>query len=234
MEQIREIRSNPVELRIASEDSEDRTIKGTAIVYNSRSELLTEKGIKFYEIIKPESISQELIDKSDIIMLYNHKKDMGVLARSKNGKGSLKIELTDKGVDFEFKAKKTSLGNEVLESVRQGDLDGCSFAFYITREGEKWEKEGDVRIRTINKIELLEDLSIVTSPAYSMTTVNSRSLDSIIEKETEDKRLAEEKRIADEKEAEEKRIADEKEANEKREIELNEYYQALEKRISNI
>lgn len=217
----KEIRSNSIELRVAEDN--DRLIRGTAIVFNSPSELISEKGIRFKEIIKPEAITRELIEKSDITMLYNHKKDMGVLARSKYGKGSLQIDVDDNGVNFEFRAKNTNLGNEVFESVRQGDLDGCSFAFYVTRDGEEWAKEGDVRIRYINKIELLDDFSIVTTPAYSATNVSARSLDEIVEMEQQEElRIAEEKRIEDE------RLETERLNN------LENYYLELEKRISNI
>ena len=171
--EIRQIEVRQVaELRAL--DPNSRKIGGTAIVFNSLSQDLG----GFKEIIKPEAITQELIDNSDIVMLFNHNQDSGVLARSKNGKGSLKIILTSTGVDFEFDAKKTALGDEVLESVRQGDLSACSFAFRIAQCGDSWLKNSDDSyLRTINNIELLKDLSIVVDPAYSATSIDMRSLD---------------------------------------------------------
>jgi len=187
----KELRYNPINWRVVSdaENNDTRTIKGTAIVFNSRSELLNEQGIRFYETITPEAVTRELIEKSDIVMLYNHKKDAGVLARSKNGIGSLRINITDEGVDYEFEAKNTALGNEVLESVKRGDLDSCSFAFYVRDGGDKWAKEGSVYLRTINEISMLTDFSIVINPAYSATNCNSRGLDSLIETEAKAQRL---------------------------------------------
>jgi HK97 family phage prohead protease len=115
-------------------------------------------------------------------MLYNHNDSQGVLARSKFGKGSLSINITDKGVDFEFKAKQTPLGEEILQAVNAGDLDACSFAFRIAEGGDHWEKRSDkTYLRTINKFESLHDFSIVVQPAYEATTVSARSLDKLKE-----------------------------------------------------
>lgn len=154
----------------------DRTIKGTAIVFDSLSNDLG----GFKEIIKRDAVTQDLIEKSDIVMNYNHNNQNVILARSKNGKGTLQLFLTDSGVDFEFSAKKTAFGDELLESVRCGDLDKCSFAFKLAKGGESWAKDNGQYIRTITKIESLHDVSIVTSPAYSETSVNTRGLDELI------------------------------------------------------
>lgn len=181
----REVRFNPISLRVnVNEDGTDsRTITGTAIVFNSQSELLNEKGIMFYETILPEAVTPELIAESDIVMLYNHKQDEGVLARSKKGSGTLTVILTESGVDFWFEAPNSSLGDNILESVKRGDLDACSFAFYVAKGGDSWLKVGDVYNRTIKTIALLTDFSIVVNPAYTATSCNTRSLDEFIEAE---------------------------------------------------
>jgi hypothetical protein len=164
-----------------------REIIGTAIVFNSPS-----IDMGYVEVILPDAITQELIDSSDIVMLYNHDEDLVPLARSKNGKGTLKIMLTEDGVDFSFTVRKTSLGDEVLEAVRAGDLESCSFAFAIAEGGEAWSKLQDgTYMRTITKIELLRDFSIVPFPAYQATTVNTRGLDELKAKEELEKRTEE-------------------------------------------
>jgi HK97 family phage prohead protease len=194
-------------------DLQTRIIKGTAIVFNSLSQDLG----GFFEIIKPESVTQELIDKSDIVMLYNHNENQGVLARSKFGKGTLKINITDQGVDFEYRVKNTTLGNEVLESIAAGDLDSCSFAFRIKEE--TWEKINGKVIRTITAFESLHDFSIVVTPAYEMTTVSTRSLDKL--KELNQKELLEFD------------FENEKNEAEKRNRELEKYYKSLQKNYLN-
>lgn len=181
----KELRFNPISLRLnKNEDGTDtRTITGTAIVFNSQSELISEKGIMFYETILPEAVTPELIAESDIVMLYNHEKDAGVLARSKKGVGTLTVILTETGVDFWFEAPNSAIGDNILESVKRGDLDACSFAFYVAKGGDSWLKVGEVYNRTIKAIALLTDFSIVVNPAYTATTCNTRSLEDYIEAE---------------------------------------------------
>ena len=148
---------------------EDRTIQGTAIVFASES-----RDMGFIETISPDAISQELIDSQDVVMLYNHNEDAGILARRNKGKGTLNVSVNERGVDFQFKARKgSSLSEEVLSAVNAGDLNACSFSFRIAENGDKWENRDGVYYRTINKIEVLRDLSIVSNPAYESTSCRS-------------------------------------------------------------
>jgi uncharacterized protein len=196
--------------------SEDRTIKGTAIVFNSES-----KDLGFKEIILPEAINRDIINNNDIVMLYNHNEDEGILARSKNGKGSLKIDITNTGVDFSFTAKQTAKGDEILQSVRSGDLDACSFAFKVAEGGDSWEKRSDGSyLRTIKQFELLRDFSIVSNPAYEATSV--RSFDEFKEKE-----------LKELKEMEERKLQEETLEKEKEEA-LNTYFNTLDEMIKEI
>jgi hypothetical protein len=185
--------NNEIEIRNfdlkLSEDSE--FIEGIAIVFNSESEEMTTRtGQKFTEKIDKQSITQELIDTQDIIMKFNHKED-SLLARSKNGKGSLKVDVTDSGVNFSFRPKTKD--RYLLEDIANGDIQGASFAFRLADKGEKWEKRGNKYLRTITKIDAIKDLSLVINPAYPATTVNTRALDELIQAEIDEKLLAEEK-----------------------------------------
>lgn len=193
----RELRYTPLEIRVLtdSEGVETRTIRGTAIVFNTLSQLINAKGITFYETIKPEAVTPELIATSDIVMLYNHKTDSGVLARSKNGNGTLQIFITETGVDFQFDAPNSPNGDNILESVKRGDLDSCSFAFKAKQGGEVWQRLNDVYHRTITSIEILADFSIVVNPAYTSANCNTRGLDELIEAEKVDNESAEHRQL---------------------------------------
>lgn len=172
-----------IELR-ASTDPNSRTITGTAIVFNSLSEPLGEKG-EFRELLLPSAITQELINNSDIVCLYNHDQAPGVLARWNKGRGSLKVTLTSTGVDFSFNAKKTALGDEILESVRNGDISAMSFAFKKSEGGDNWKRQNDgTYLRTITSIALLKDFSFVVDPAYKSTSCDLRGLDELRLSET--------------------------------------------------
>ena len=56
--------------------------------------------------------------------------------------------------------------------VQRGDVDQCSFGFYIENETRDVLEDGTVRY-TIHKVQLLE-VSVVTFPAYEETSVSAR------------------------------------------------------------
>jgi hypothetical protein len=197
MNEVKEIRYINAELRVGNEP-DSREITGRAIVFNSESELLGDaSGHRFREIIKPESVSDELLRSSDIVMLYNHDNSQGILARNKRGTGSLKVWKTDQGVNFSFRAKKTALGEEILQSVREGDLDSCSFGFTLTPNtgSDKWTRNTDgTYTREISKFSSLFDMSIVQNPAYTATECSTRGIDDLLEQEQKEMQRLEELR----------------------------------------
>jgi HK97 family phage major capsid protein/HK97 family phage prohead protease len=167
--------------------AENRKIRGYGIVFNHESRDLG----GFVEIILPEAITQELIDSSDIKVYLEHNEQRGMLARRKNGGGSLNISVDSKGVVYEFDAPHTALGDEVLEGLNRRDYDESSFAFVVKRD--RWEERNGKYIRYIEEIESLHDFSIVTVGAYSDTYVEvaKRSLDNYKEEMTDKERIKE-------------------------------------------
>ena len=72
---------------------------------------------------------------SDVIMCTDHGTGCAdVLARSRNGEGTLEIRIEDDGLHFAFDAPNTTRGNDLLELVRRGDISECSFKFKVRRE----------------------------------------------------------------------------------------------------
>lgn len=164
-----EIRSNT---EIIKKDSDDnsRMVYGKAISFETESQ-----DLGFTEIIHRGAISEDLIKNCDIYAKFNHD-DNKILARSRYGKGSLKLELKEDGLYYSFRAKKTNLGNELLSYIEDGDLQGSSFMFYVSDEpnSEKWTRDmnGNYK-REINKIGGLADVSPVFEPAYLATNVTA-------------------------------------------------------------
>lgn len=160
--------SSPLQL-----NTETRTVTGMAVVFNSDSE-----NIGFIERIHPEAITDETIKRSDVLAKFNHD-DNKVLARSKYGKGSLKLEVNSRGVSYEFESPKTALGDELLEYLNRGDISASSFAFTISKEegAERWTKQNGIIYRDIYKIDKLYDVSPVFNPAYEATTCSKRFQD---------------------------------------------------------
>lgn len=163
-----EIRSFNIELR---NEPESRHIEGYGSVFNERS--LDLGG--FVEMIAPGAFDG-VIERSDVKCYLDHNPEKGILARSRNGKGSLSLVVDEKGLRYEFDAPHTNLGDEVVEGLKRGDYSQSSFAFTV--DDEVWTKEADGSyLRTITKIGGLYDVSIVANPAYEGTSVALRSLD---------------------------------------------------------
>lgn len=156
--------------------SESRHIEGYAIVFNSLSNDLG----GFREIIEQGAITDELIKNSDILCLMNHDIKKGVLARSYQGRGSLKLDIDEHGLHYSFEAPKTALGDEVLEGIRRGDISKCSFAFVCGEDNWTKDENGEY-IRHVKKIKNLYDVSLVYHPAYEGTEVkaDTRGLDEL-------------------------------------------------------
>lgn len=152
-------------------DPDSRTLRGYAAVYNSESEDLG----GFTEMIAPGAFDGVLGD--DIRALVNHE-DSKILART--SAGTLRLSTDERGLIYEFDVPDTSYGNDLLESVRRGDINQSSFGFTV--EADHWEqndngyKDKKKPRRTITKVARLYDVSPVTYPAYPDTSVALRSL----------------------------------------------------------
>ena len=169
----------PAELRIreAGEgEAPSRTITGYAILFNTQSApLWSDDEEEAREVIAPEAVTRELLDGCDIKMTMFHDRQL-ILARSKNGTGTLTYSVDERGVAFSFDAPKTADGDKALELVRRGDISGCSFAFrthyydraYVERNVER--KDGKTLITyTVRSIIGIYDFTLAADPAYPDT-----------------------------------------------------------------
>lgn len=164
------------EIRSFGVESKGRTVSGYAIVFNQKSEILREGGREFREIILPEAVTEALLRGSDIKCFIDHD-DRRMIARSNKGKGSLRLSIDKKGLRFSFDAPHTSDGDYAVEMIGRGDVTGCSFSF--SGVTDTWTEGVDgISIRKVLKISRLNDVSIVTTPAYPQTTVDVRKLNS--------------------------------------------------------
>jgi HK97 family phage prohead protease len=196
----REIRTVDCQLAIreaeGSQESESRTITGTAIVFNAESEVLDDWGERFREVILPSAATMEFLNRCDIKMNMLHDRDL-TIARCNKGVGSMRLSVDERGVNFEFEAPRCDLGDRCLEMVRRGDYSGCSFEFYP--KDYEVERNGD-EVKIIHKeFEFISALTIGMDPAYRQTTVNARELGK--PQETEEERKAREAREQAEREA---------------------------------
>lgn len=168
MEDRTEIRNTTFQVT-ANEEDEKRTVEGYALLFGVSSD-----NLGFEEVIERGALDG-VLGISDVFALLNHDHSKGILARAKNGNGSLSLEVDTKGLKYRFEAPKTALGNELLENLRRGEIDQSSFAFTVADGGEKWERQKNgVWKRTISKFERIYDVSPVYNAAYSQTSVYMR------------------------------------------------------------
>lgn len=163
--------NSEIEIRKNDDGTQSRTIEGYAIVFNQWSKRLG----WFVEQI--DSRALDGVDMSDVVATFNHDFDKP-MARSK--KGTLKLEVDKRGLKFSFDAPNTTSGNDLLENIRNGNVDGCSFMFTVDGEEWEWSKDNnEPDKRTVTKIGSLFELGPVTMPAYDQTTVAARSRDEV-------------------------------------------------------
>ena len=182
------MKKNNIEIRAIKSDLKveegGRTVSGLAIPVNSRSEMLYgKKDIRFYEIISPFAVTDDLIKNNDVRVFLDHDSTQGTFARSKYGEGSLKLEITDRGLEFSFDAPITAIGDVMIEGINRGDYDAMSFAFISNPEKEEITMNEDGTYnRIVNEILWLGEISVLSqAPAYEDTTVDVRSLNNFVE-----------------------------------------------------
>ncbi len=158
-----------------------RIISGYAIVFNQKSQLMYSRrsGGLFEEIILPTAVSEDLLKNSDVKALIEHNRER-LLARANKGVGTLKLEIDNIGLKYEFQIPNTTEGRDIAEMITRGDIAGSSFAFTTKYEDteyveRKWDGERKLWICQVKKIESLYDISITADPAYLETSVDTRS-----------------------------------------------------------
>lgn len=172
--------TNNIEYRTTAQPVEvnDRHVSGYAIVFDTDSVDLG----GFTETIHRGAVTQDTINASDIFVRFNHNNDK-ILARCRNGEGSLSLAIDDKGLKYDFDAPHTANGDELLEHLKRGDLDSSSFAFTVDesdRQNVKYTRTADGLVhRDIYHIERLFDVAPVWQPAYEATTCSQRALEMV-------------------------------------------------------
>ncbi len=158
-----EIRHFP-DLQLRAVD-EERKLFGYAAPFNSLS---VDFG-RFKEVIAPGAFTRTLRERPDVRALVDH--DTGkVIGRV--GSNSLLLREDDAGLHTEITPIDNTLGNDILASVRRGDIDGMSIGFRVV--SDKWEMRDGKELRTLLDVDLLE-VSIVAFPAYPETSISARS-----------------------------------------------------------
>lgn len=156
------------------------TISGYAAVYHREDNPGTQYELmpNYYERIQPGAFTRALNEGDDVRALFNHDAS-AVLGRSKSG--TLRLSADKVGLKYEVDLPNTQLARDLAESVERGDISGSSFAFSVTPEGQKIERDKDgITYRNILETRLY-DVSVVTYPAYEAATSGLRSSENVEE-----------------------------------------------------
>jgi HK97 family phage prohead protease len=145
------------ELRV--DVSTDRKIRGTAIVFNSRSVNLG----GFTEVIKPEAVDRTIREGLDVRALVDHDTSK-ILGRTRAG--TLALRKTRSGLAIEVDPPNTSYAKDIMESLERGDVSGMSFGFRVLTD--EWRMEDGEPLREITDM-IVSEVSFVTFPAYEAT-----------------------------------------------------------------
>lgn len=152
------------ELRV-NEEGMKPLIQGHAALFDSLSVDLG----GFREKIRAGAFSKT-IQEADIRALYNHDPNF-VLGRNKSG--TLSLFEDERGLRVTIDPPNTTYAQDLIKSMKRGDVDQMSFGFDTIRD--EWTQDANgANVRELIEVRLF-DVSPVTFPAYTETSVQVRS-----------------------------------------------------------
>jgi len=169
-----DVRTIQMEMRVEKpETGEPPKIVGYAAMFESLSQDLG----GFVEKIRRGAFAKSLDSGADVRALFNHDSNL-ILGRTTAG--TLKVREDDQGLAIEIIPPDTSYARDLLVSLERGDISQMSFAFRT--KVEEWDTTREPALRTLVEVELF-DVSPVTYPAYTQTSVSVRSQLESLERE---------------------------------------------------
>ncbi|WP_353418123.1 HK97 family phage prohead protease (plasmid) [Staphylococcus delphini] len=151
--------------QIETTNDDGMVVEGYAIIFDTLSDDLG----GFREVISPNALSD--VDVSDVKCLINHDFNR-IVGRTQAG--TLSLEVDDKGLYFKCYFPNTSYARDIYENIKAGNVNQCSFFYTLPIQDDTariWSKVNGEYVQTINKIDKLIEVSIVTMPAYQNTSV---------------------------------------------------------------
>lgn len=173
----KEIRAFPFEIRADESEEHGHFLTGRPIVYGQRTDL------GWYDEIIEEG-ALDLTDLKDVRLLVNHNTDMIPLARSRNNTENSTMQLVPDESGMTMRAdldvENNNDAKSLYSAVGRGDISGMSFMFTVDRDS--WDDiETDHPTRHIRAIARVLEVSAVTFPAYSQTSIQARGISDALE-----------------------------------------------------
>ena len=166
-------------------EQEEMIVEGTPVVFDEPTVLYEMDGVEYKEIISKDAFKDA--DMSDVILNIDHEGKPAAKTRNK----TLSLFVTDKEVRMWADLSKNTTGRELCEDIRNGFYDKMSFAFSIASS----EYDATTHTRIITGIKKLYDVSAVSFPAYSQTSLSARSFFTAEAEKEKAEALAKRKRL---------------------------------------
>lgn len=164
--------------QVNAQDDEKR-VTGYATTFDEPYTLYSDNDYEIREVIDPGAFDE--CDMSDVIMQYNH--EGRVFARLSNGTLKLNID-KPKGLEIDADLDGTELGRQVYEEIKGGYTNRMSMGFKVDKSADVWTRqEIDGKVveeRRIHSILKLFDVSAVSIPANPGTSIEARSIDTLV------------------------------------------------------
>lgn len=161
-----------------NDNSTGKQLEGYALMFNQPSKDLG----GFIEEIDPQALQNT--DLSQVLFLNDHNFNQPI---AKVGSG-LTLDVDDQGLHFVVDIDDSSVSYEadLYNLIQKGAVNSMSFGFELPDDGsgEQWSEDPTTGVvtRLITNIQTLYEVSAVSLPAYSASTVATRGYDSFINK----------------------------------------------------
>ena len=168
----KEIRAFNFEVRAEENEAHGHFLSGRPIVFGQRTD------IGWYdEVIERGAL--DTTDLKDVRFLVNHNTDMIPLARSRNNNENSTMQLTvdddGMGIRVDLDTENNADARSLYSAVGRGDISGMSFMFTVDKDS--WDDVNtDHPTRHIRSIQNVLEVSAVTFPAYTATSIQARGL----------------------------------------------------------
>ncbi len=157
--------NNKPQIIIRGEGNAPKTLVGYAAVYGVETVIDN----SFREVIAKGAFDESLGDGDDIVCRYDH---AGMIL-GRTSSGTLKVTSDNVGLPYDLNVPNTTLGNDLIELCKRGDISKSSFAAMVL-EDEWIYADNSMPLRILKKMKLI-DVSPVCNPAYTETSVAARS-----------------------------------------------------------
>ena len=169
----KEIRAFSFDVRAEQSEEHGHYLTGQPIVYDERTDMGW-----YDEIIDDGALTDT--DLKDVRFLVNHNTDMIPLARSRNNNvnSTMQLEVVEgKGLSIrvDLDTENNADARSLWSAVGRGDITGMSFMFITDKDA--WDDIDSAHpTRHIRSISKVFEVSAVTFPAYSQTSIQQRGL----------------------------------------------------------